>query len=142
MVVLAAADGPRETAYRRYRILYYAVEPFTDGELPDILSAAFRSQERAAVERPSGPSEPISGISITNRYGHRVHLLAAPGLWWRNEGLGALVNQKLLARSPGDAMNKVTVLTVQPDAMGGLASLDARTTEALADHIVCEMAVY
>jgi hypothetical protein len=43
---------------------------------------------------------------------------------------------------PGDAINKVTVLTVQPDAMGGLASLDARTTEALADHMVWEMAVY
>ncbi len=195
LVVLAAADGPRETAYRKHRILYYAVEPFTDGELPDILSAAFRSQERAAAGRPSGPSEPISGVSITNRYGHRVHLLAAPGLLWRNEGLGAMIGQKLLARSlpllvtagvanlspanvlktaagydrlmvlvardtgglpgsltrdtkpdfgvdPGEAMNKVTVLTVQPDAMGGLASLDSRTTEALADHIVWEMAVY
>ena len=195
VVVWAAADGPRETAYRKRRILYYAVEPFADEELPDILAAAFRSQEAESAERSRGPSEPISGMSITNRYGHRVHLLAAPGLLWRNEGLGLRISQKLLVRAlpvlvtagvanlspdnvlktataydrlmvllardrgglagsltrdtkpdfgvdPGDAMGKVTVLTVQPDAMGGFAGLDARTTNALADHIVWEMAVY
>jgi hypothetical protein len=43
---------------------------------------------------------------------------------------------------PGDAAGKVTTLVVQPDAMGGFAGLDARTTDALADHIVREMAVY
>jgi len=43
---------------------------------------------------------------------------------------------------PGDATGKVTVLTVQSDAMGGFAGLDARITDALADHIVREMAVY
>jgi hypothetical protein len=43
---------------------------------------------------------------------------------------------------PGDAAGKITTLAVQPDALGGLASLDARTTAALADHIVREMAAY
>jgi len=195
VVVLAAAGNPRETAYRKHRILYYAVEPFTDGELPDILAAAFRPHEASVAERPKGTSEPVSGISITNRYGHKVHLLAAPGLLWRNEGLGLLIGQKLLARSlpvtvtagvsnlspanvlktastydrlmvllardsgglpgsltrdtkpdfgvdPGEATGKVTMLTVQPDAVGGFAGLDARTTDALADHIVRDMAVY
>jgi hypothetical protein len=194
VVVLAAGGCPRETDYRKHRILYYAVEPLTAGELPDILAAAFRPHE-ASAERPRGASEPISGVSITNRNGHRVHLLAAPALLWRNEGLGLLIGKKLLARAlplvitagvanlspsnvlqtvaaydrlmvllardrgalpgsltrdtkpdfgvePGDAMGKVTTLTVQPDAMGGFAGLDARTVEALADHIVREMAVY
>jgi len=195
VVVVAAAGCPRETAYRKHRILYYAVEPFTEGELPDVLAAAFRPHESPAAERPRGASEPIGGITITNRNGHRVHLIPAPGLLWRNEGLGLLIGQKLLAHSlpvvmtagvanlspahvlktataydtlmvllardsgglpggltrdtkpdfgidAGDATGKVTVLTVQPDAMGGFAGLDARTTEALADHIVREMAVY
>jgi hypothetical protein len=43
---------------------------------------------------------------------------------------------------PGDASGKITTLAVQPDAMGGIAGFDARTTTALADHIVREMAAY
>lgn len=195
IVVVAAAGDPRETAYRKHKILYYAVDPFADGEMPDILAAAFQSHETPQAERQKGPSEPISGISITNRNGHRVQLLAAPGLLWRNEGLGLQIGQKLLSQmlpvvmtpgvanlspanvlktaaahdrlmvllakdsgglpgclardtkpdfgvDPGDAAGKITTLAVQPDAMGGLTSLDARTTVALADHIVREMAVY
>ena len=195
IVVVAAAGDPRETAYRKHKILYYAVDPFADGEMPDILAAAFQPHETPQVERQKGPSEPISGISITNRNGHRVQLLAAPGLLWRSEGLGLQIGQKLLAQmlpvvmtpgvanlspanvlktaaahdrvmvllakdsgalpgclardtkpdfgvDPGDAAGKITTLGVQPDAMGGLTSLDTRTTAALADHIVREMAVY
>ena len=133
------------------------------------------------AERQKGASEPISSVSITNRNGHHVQLLAAPGLLWRNEGLGHCLGQRLLAQmlpvvmtpgvanlspsnilksatahdrlmvllakdsgllpgslardtkpdfgiDPGDAAGKVTTLSVQPDAMGGLAGLDARTT--------------
>ena len=43
---------------------------------------------------------------------------------------------------PGDAAGKVAILTVQPDALGGFACLDARTVSALADHIVWDMASY
>ncbi len=98
IVVVAAAGDPRETAYRKHKILYYAVDPFADGEMADILAAAFQSHETPVVERQKGPSEPISGISITNRNGHRIQLLAAPGLLWRNEGLGQQIGQKLLAQ--------------------------------------------
>ena len=94
----AAAGDPRETAYRKHKILYYAVEPFADSEMADILAAAFQVHETPPAERQKGPSEPISGISITNRNGHRVQLLAAPGLLWRNEGLGLQIGQKLLAQ--------------------------------------------
>jgi FixJ family two-component response regulator len=194
IVVVAPPGDARETAYRKHKILYYAVEPFADHEIADILAAAFQHHETAAAERQKGPSEPISSISITNRSGHRVHLLAAPGLLWRNEGLGLQIGQKLLAQmlpvvmtpgvanlspanvlktaaahnrlmvllardsgflpgslardtkpdfgvDPGEAAGKVTTLAIQPDAMGGFAGLDARTTAALADHIVQEMAV-
>ena len=37
---------------------------------------------------------------------------------------------------------KVAMLSVQPDKLGGLACLDARTIAALADHIVWDMASY
>ncbi len=195
VVVCAAAGDPHETAYRKHKILYYAVEPFADRELADILAAAFQPPQAPLLERQKGPSEPISSISITNRNGRHIQLLAAPGLLWRTEGLGMHLGQKLLAEmlpvvmtpgvanlspanilktatandrlmvllpkdsgllpgslardtkpdfgiEPGDAAGKITTLAVQPDALGGLASLDARTTAALADHIVREMAAY
>ncbi|MCU0960458.1 MAG: response regulator [Pirellulaceae bacterium] len=195
VVVVAAAGDPRESAYRKHKILYYAVEPFADGEIADILAAAFPFQEPPPAERHKGPSEPISGITITNRHGHSVQLLAAPGLLWRAEGLGRHIGQKLLAQmlpvvmtpgvanlspsnilktavahdhvmvllardggylpgslardtkpnfgvDPGDAAGKITTLAVQPDATGGFAGLDPRTTLALADHMVREMCAY
>jgi hypothetical protein len=42
----------------------------------------------------------------------------------------------------GESVVRVTTLAVQPDVVGGLAGLDRRTTAALADHIVREMASY
>jgi DNA-binding response OmpR family regulator/glycine cleavage system H lipoate-binding protein len=195
IVVVASAPADRETAYRKHKILYYAVEPFADNEIADILAAAFHTQEPQPAERQKGPSEPISSVTITNRNGHHVQLLAAPGLLWRNEGLGSLIGHKLLGKmlpvvitpgvanlspanilkaamaqhrlmvllakdsgllpgclardtkpdfgvDPGDASGKITTLSVQPDAMGGFAGLDSRTTAALADHIVREMTLY
>jgi glycine cleavage system H protein len=192
VIVIASSGDARETSYRKQKILYYAVEPFADGEMADILLAASRGHETAAAEAHKGPSEPISSIVITNREGHRVSLLAAPGLLWRHEGLGSEIGHKLLDKmlpvvitpgvanlstpnilktatafdrlmvllandrgllpgslarntkpdfevDPGDAAGKVTTLSVQPDAMGGLGGLDSRTTAALADHIVREM---
>lgn len=197
IVVVASPGSAPETAYRKKKIFYYAVEPFSDWEIADILSAAFRGHEAqlAKAEKPKGPSEPISTIAITNRHGHKVQLLAAPGLLWRNEGLGCQIGQRLLGMmfplvitpgeanltpanilkaagtcdrvmvllardsgllpgslarhtkpefgvEPGDAAGKVTTLAVQPDTVGGIAGLDARTTTALAEHIVREMASY
>jgi FixJ family two-component response regulator len=111
IVVVAAQGAALETAYRKKKIFYYAVEPFADNEMADILAAAFRVQESPAPkpERPKGPSEPISTISITNRQSHKIELLAGPGLLWRNEGLGWEIGQRLLAMmfpvvvEPGEA---------------------------------------
>lgn len=111
IVVVGSPGTSWETVYRKRKIFYYAVEPFSDNEIADILAAVFQTHETQAAksERPKEPSEPISSISITNRNGHKVQLLAAPGLLWRNEGLGYQIAQKLLARmfpvviTPGEA---------------------------------------
>ncbi len=98
IVVLAAPGGTWESAYRKQKIFYYAVEPFADNEIADILAASFRPHEAPAGERQHVASEPVSSIAMTNRNGHKVQLLAAPGLLWRNEGLGCQIGQKLLAK--------------------------------------------
>ena len=112
VVVIACPEDHWETAYRKQKIFYYAMEPFADNEMADILDAAFRSQEpqHAPPGKPERQaSEAVSSIAITNRNGHKVQLLAAPGLLWRNEGLGAGVRHKLIDRmfpivtTPGEA---------------------------------------
>jgi len=111
IVVVASPGGAQESAYRKQKIFYYAVEPFADNEIADILAAAYRAPEAppSKAERQKVPSEPISSFSITNRNGHKVQLLAAPGLLWRNEGLGSQIGQLLLERmfpvvtTPGEA---------------------------------------
>jgi DNA-binding response OmpR family regulator len=197
VVVVGASGGAGETAYRKQKIFYYAVEPFSDNEIADILAAVFQTREAEPPDgrRKQGPPQPISGISITNRNLHKVRLLAGPGLLWANEGLGAQLSKKLLARmfpvvvapgeayltpanilktaaacdrvmvllardsgllpgslardtkpefdvDPGEASGRVTILAVQPDSLGGFASLNLRTITALADHIVWDMASY
>jgi DNA-binding NtrC family response regulator len=197
VVVMGAPGGAGETAYRKQKIFYYAVEPFSDNEIADILAAVFQTREVEPPEgqRKKGSPEPISGILITNRNLHKVQLLAGPGLLWGNEGLGAQLGKKLLARmfpvvvtpgeayltpanilktaaacdrvmvllardsgllpgslardtkpefdvDPGEATGRVTILAVQPDSLGGFASLCPRTITALADHIVWDMASY
>jgi len=194
VVVVASSDAQAETEYRKHRIFYYAVEPFADNEIADILDAAFRTQEHQPLkaERRKGASEALSSIAVTGRDGRRVQLLAAPGLLRRNEGLGWHIARRLqeltlpavitageaslnpanlrkaaaacdrlvvlsakdsgllpggLARDsapgfealPAELAGRTTVLGVQPDAVGGLAALDLRTTAALAEHIVREM---
>jgi len=198
VVVVASSSCKWETPYRQHKIFYYAVEPFADKEIVEILNAAFRSGawSAAAAECRKHPSEPVHGICITNRNRHRVHLLAEPGLLHRDDGLGGQIRRKLDARmfpivtTPGDAAitsadivktadccdrlmvlvtketgrlpgslardtrpdwiplseenaGKVTALAVQPYTNGrNLAEFDSRTTEALAEHIVQEMASY
>ncbi|MGO9114958.1 MAG: response regulator [Thermoguttaceae bacterium] len=144
IVVVGSPGGAREAAYRKHKIFYYAVEPFADNEIADILMGVFRAREAqpAKTEHPKGPSEPISSISITNRNLHKVQLLAAPGLLWGNEGLGLQIGQKLLAQmfpvvvapgetqltpanilKAGEACDRVMVLLARDSGLlpGGLA---------------------
>ena len=111
IVVVGSPNEAWEAAYRKHKIFYYAVEPFSDNEIADILAAAFQTREMRVpkADLQKTPSEPISSISITNRNGHKVQLMAAPGLLWRSEGLGCQIGQRLLARllpvavTPGEA---------------------------------------
>ncbi len=58
VIVVAAADANREAAYRLRRIFYYAVEPFADNEIAEILDAAFHRprQAPAATATARSPS--------------------------------------------------------------------------------------
>ena len=89
VIVVASPESKWEAAYRKHKILYYAISPFTDNEMVDILDGAFRRQQFAPprTRRGAGPSEPVSRICITNGSGRRVRLLAASRLLRRGEGL-------------------------------------------------------
>ena len=197
-VVIGSPGCQWETVYRKRRIFYYAVEPFADNEIVDILHAAFRSQPQPRPRKAHcrAPSESVGGIRITNRNGHKVQLLGSMGLLWQNDGLGGRILEKLRDRvfpiaitvghediSPADVLKaagsydhvmvllakdigrlpgslvrdtkaeyvsesrenagKVATLVVQADSDDGrFVGSDDRTTEALAEHIVEEMASY
>ncbi|MBN2474424.1 MAG: response regulator [Pirellulales bacterium] len=198
VVTASSAAAGWETAYRQQRIFYYSVEPFADGEMVAVLDAVFRPRPPASPPHaePHVPAEPLGRIQITNRNGHKIRLLASPGLLSRHEGLGRDLLQHLANRSfpivttPGDAKidpenvlkaaggchrvmvllagetgrlpgslvrdtkaeyvtaagesaGRVTTLVVQPEAnRGRMACFDRRTTAALVEHIVQEMASY
>jgi hypothetical protein len=101
VIVVAGSDPEAETAYRKHRIFYYAVEPVADSEMANVLEAAFRCPQRhlPKVDCPKGEPEPVGSIAATHRNGHKVQLVSAPGLLHRNEGLGAQIVQRLLERS-------------------------------------------
>jgi hypothetical protein len=172
-------------------LFYYAVESFADGEIVDIVDAAFRRVARPAVAgaRRSASQEALGRIDATLADGHRVCLLVAPGLLRQSDPFVGLLTQRLvqcqamvtvdateglspayvgtvagrcdrlvalsardlglwpgaLARSgvpaglTGEPAARSRMLCVQPDAMGGLAGIDCRTTAALAEHVVSEL---
>ena len=99
-VVVVGSTTARGDRLPKHKIFYYAVEPFADNEIADILTAVFQPREvpPPKAERQNKPSDPISGVAITNRNMHKVELLAAPGLLWGNEGVGQEIAQRLLAR--------------------------------------------
>ena len=194
VVVFGVTDGLLESAYRIRRIFYYAVEPFADNEIADILAAAFQAQPVPPFCQHREFAQTLGSVSITNRNRTRVRLMAGPGLLRQEEGLGQLLRHKLMQRqfplesSPsqiditpmnilsaathcdrlivllaqdigrlpgsvtrdtkaeyialvGAGADKVTTLLVQPS--GSEASplgFEAGVTEALADHLVGEMA--
>lgn len=96
----ASAAAQHEAAYRQQRVFYYAVEPFADTEIRQILHAAFRAG-RPQVPPPArrtARAEVVGGICVTNRHGHKVQLLAAPSLLNEKGGLGWRIRQKLTDR--------------------------------------------
>jgi CheY-like chemotaxis protein/glycine cleavage system H lipoate-binding protein len=101
IVVFVSSDGLLEPAYRIRRIFYYAVEPFADSEIADILAAAFQPPAAASPYQHREFAQVLGSISITNHNRTRVRLVASPGLLRREEGLGQLLRHKLMqARFP------------------------------------------
>ena len=99
-IVIASADCPWEASFRSQKIFYYAVEAVEDHELVDILDSAFRTPIvlRSKNARTAVHDEPIATISITNRRGSTVTLVAAPEVLRRGSGLGAEIRGLLYER--------------------------------------------
>lgn len=193
VVVFGATDGQLESAYRIRRIFYYAVEPFADNEIADILAAAFQLAPIPPVCAHREFAQTLGSISITNRNRTRVRLLASPGLLRHEDGLGQMLRHKLMqqrfplesspsqtditpmnilsetahcdrlivllaqdiGRLPGSLVrdtkaeyialvgagaDKVTTLLVQPGGEANPLAFEPGVAEALADHLVREMA--
>ena len=73
-------------------------QPLGGEEILQILEAAPAAEQPPKAPRPTF-SEPISGLRITNHNGHKVHLLAAPGLLQSGTGLGAEILRRLRAQA-------------------------------------------
>ncbi|MEN6452148.1 MAG: response regulator [Thermoguttaceae bacterium] len=113
IVVLASADCILEPAYRIRRIFYYAVEPFADNEITDILAGAFAPPPAPSLgPHHSEMAQPLGGVFITNRNRTRVRLIPAPGLLRRESGLGLLLRHKLMEdRFPLESSPSETPIT-------------------------------
>jgi len=97
-IVMASSDYRWETAYRDQGIFYYAVEPFADNEIVEVLRAVFLRPPRPprAAEHVRRPTKSLHAVQVTNHNGHKVQLLAGPGLLSRHEGLGAAIMDQLI----------------------------------------------
>jgi hypothetical protein len=90
IIVVASPSCAWEAEYRSNRIFYYVVEPFDGPEVVEVVNSAFSMPVvRRGRENRSAAMESIAQIQITNRNSEDVILLAAPGVLYRNNGLGA-----------------------------------------------------
>ncbi len=97
MIVVAPPGACFETEYRRLNVFFYAIEPFADGEIADILDAAFR-QPVGAMEGCDLMPGQLCGIRVTNHDGRGVHLLVPGGLLQHDHALGVWLRRKLQDR--------------------------------------------
>jgi len=144
IVVACSADCQWGAEYRQQRIFYYAVAPFADHEIHEIIDAVFRAlaPQGPKPEGRKGFSEPLSGIRITNHNGHKVQLLAAPGLLRRGEGLGLGILRLLAAESypvvttPGDAEPTASLVLKTAGTCERVMVLTAEDTKRLPGTLV------
>jgi glycine cleavage system H lipoate-binding protein len=97
IVVLASRDARHEADYRARKVFYYAVSPFEDLEIVDILDAAFspstrpcQCQHRAALN-----CQPMDGMRVSTRSGTRISVVVADGWLDQENGLGRALLVKL-----------------------------------------------
>ena len=100
VVLLASDDSTLEASYRSQRIFYYAVEAFADREITEILQALYRTPSPAPTKKAAerGPVTNVATINLVTRNGAKVRLMPDASLLQRDEGLGQMIRQRLLAR--------------------------------------------
>jgi DNA-binding response OmpR family regulator len=136
IVLLGTGDASLEAAYRSHRIFYYAVEPFADKEIIEILQAAFRSSAPPAkhTDARKTSDDHIATLKIVNRNGSKVRLAAETGLLPGHEGLGMLIRRRLLDRQlPVETTFGERVVT--PNSIAGDAAACDRVVVLMARDI-------
>lgn len=83
VVVLASTDCILEPAYRIRRIFYYAVEPFADNEIADILAGAFQCRPAPCRTNTARPPRRWAAFPSPTR------IAPAYGWWPRPDCCGA-----------------------------------------------------
>jgi glycine cleavage system H lipoate-binding protein len=96
VVVAASTRCCWEKEYRSQRVFYYAVEPFADDEIRDILDSAFRPCFQRHVRGLRVSRVGLQVIATTGLEGQRVRLLAEPGLLAQSRGLGRMIRDELV----------------------------------------------
>ena len=100
IIVFNESDVYAERRYRENNIFYYGVNPISNNEMVDLLHSAFTDDNRKiTLENPRISRflpNTISKISITNRNGIKVTLLAYNEILQHNGGLGYLLAKELL----------------------------------------------
>jgi CheY-like chemotaxis protein len=118
VVVLAESGSKQDLAFRSKKIFYYAVNPFEDGEILDILHNVF-----GTPDRPDIPDEMeskflprwVSRIHITNRKGTKVTLLVLSEVLLYHKGLGRQLIGKILQDAyPIETTRGIDARTSQP----------------------------
>ncbi|MBD3268099.1 response regulator [bacterium] len=101
VVVLRDKDNCRETQYRMTKMFYYAIEPFSDHEIIDILDGAFCPQSAPANHHAASSLAPkwITRLQITNRNGHTVSLVPRSPFLLNTEGVGQELIKNILDHS-------------------------------------------
>jgi len=146
VVVIAPATSPHEAAYRQRKIFYYAVEPFADKEIIEVLNAAFRPRRvpSARARQSKTASDSLGIISTTNRNGKKVSLLAARGLMSRKEGVGRRVSEQLTGRlfpmktMPGKEVISQASLLAAASACDRLLVLVVKEMGRLSGSLACK----
>lgn len=103
IIVFNESNVNSEQLYRENHIFYYGVTPISNNELVDLLHCAFTSEKVKVSFRNPHTSrflpQNISKISMTNRHGIKVTLLAYNEILQHNSGLGFLLTKELLDRA-------------------------------------------
>lgn len=97
VVVVAPRHCKWEAAYRERGIFYYAVDPFDDNEIVDIVDAAFRPRapRRTHVKRPETSPTSLGSVVVGRHDGTTAGLVSEDGVLRSDLGLGLHIIDRL-----------------------------------------------